>query len=869
MTRDFVRVLLLTTSLLGVSTAIPAYAQGAARGNESDIVVTARRVEERLQDVPISITVFNQQQLSNRNVVNAQDLAAYTPSLSVTTGFGAENSTFAIRGFVQETGTAPSVGVYFGDVVAPRGASIGFPAGDGAGPGAFFDLQNVQVLKGPQGTLFGRNTTGGAVLLVPQKPTGKFEGYVEGSIGNYDMRRLQAVVNVPVSDTFRVRVGFDRMTRDGWAINDSGIGPSAFDNVAYWSVRASAVADLTPNLENYTIISYTNSDNNGHVLKTFACLPGQENPFTQQFNLLGIQACRNVASQNANGFYHVNSDYPDSRSQLNQWQIINTTTWQATDNLTVKNIASYAELATKLRTALFGTHFVLLPGDLGPGFPTSPTPVGFAGIRHIPGGDSSHQSTFTEEFRLQGNSFANKLNWQSGFYFEDSQPMGFTGSQSPVFIGCSNPDAFVCTDVTGGGAINYTAAKNRYRTIGLYAQGTWAFTDQLKLTAGFRYTWDTQQSISRQVTYNFPITVQNASPNPLNNGTGTQIPGLTQPGDYSLITLPLGNGANIPLLSGCTRIPTVGQPNNITPNCEFDLSKSSHKPTWLIDLDYTPVQDVMLYAKYSRGYRSGGIKSDVPIEFVTFDPEKVDAFEIGAKTGFHSFISGTFNVAGFYNDFSNQQIQLGFNRNPLSPVPVSPTAGPVNVGKSRIWGVEVDTRLRLFEGFTLDGAYTHLDTKVKEIALVTLPPTSPYVVSGTIVAGDELTLSPHDKFTVTGTYTLPTPENIGSISFSATYSYTSSQRANYIDRVAIPIFGYDLGILPAVGLLNLNVNWDNIAGEPVDLALFATNVTKEQYFTTVNGLLPSTGFETASLGEPRMYGARLRYRFGAGGRGSH
>jgi iron complex outermembrane receptor protein len=850
MTRDFVRALLLTTSLLGVSTAIPAYAQGAAGGNESDIVVTARRVEERLQDVPISITVFNQQQLSNRNVVNAQDLAAYTPSLSVTTGFGAENSTFAIRGFVQETGTAPSVGVYFGDVVAPRGASIGFPAGDGAGPGSFFDLQNVQVLKGPQGTLFGRNTTGGAVLLVPQKPTGKFEGYVEGSVGNYDMRRIQAVINVPVSDTFRVRVGFDRMTRDGWAINDSGVGPSAFDNVAYWAARFSAVADLTPNLENYTIISYTNSDNNGHVNKTFACLPGETNPFTGQANFLGQQACLNVASQNANGFFHLNSDYPDARAELNQWQIINTTTWQANDNLTVKNIASYAELATRFRSALFGTNFFIAPG----------VPVGFAGIRHIPGGDSSHQSTFTEEFRLQGNAFDSKLNWQSGFYFEDSQPMGFTGSQSPVFIGCSNPDAFVCTDFTGSGAVNYTVAKNRYRTIGLYAQGTYAFTDQLKLTAGFRYTWDEQQSISRQVTYNFPFGTPNATPNPLN---------MTFPYLPVTIANPFVPGAALALLSGCTRAPTVGQPGNVPPNCEFDLSKSWHKPTWLIDLDYTPIQDVMLYAKYSRGYRSGGIKSDVPVEFMTFDPEKVDAFELGAKTGFHSFISGTFNVAGFYNDFSNQQIQFGFNRNPLSTIPVSPTAGPINVGKSRIWGIEVETRLRLFEGFTLDGAYTHLDTKVKEIAPVTLPADSPYVVSGFVVPGDELTLSPHDKFTVTGTYTLPTPENIGRISFAATYSYTSSQRANYIDRAAISIFGYDLGVLGAVGLLNLNMNWDSIAGEPVDLTLFATNVTNEQYYTTVNGLLPSTGFEVGAMGEPRMYGARLRYRFGAGGRGSH
>ncbi len=234
----------LVASAAFVSCA-PAQAQSNS-DNSADIIVTARRVEERLQDVPISITVFNQAQLTKNNVVNAADLAINTPSLTANSNFGSQNSSFAIRGFVQENGTSPAVGVYFNDVVSPRAASNGIPAGDGAGPGAFFDLQNVQVLKGPQGTLFGRNTTGGAVLLVPQKPTDKFEGFVKGAIGNYGMREGQAVLNVPLSDTFRVRLGVDRMKRDGYLHNTSGVGPKDFDDVNYWAARLSIVADLTP-----------------------------------------------------------------------------------------------------------------------------------------------------------------------------------------------------------------------------------------------------------------------------------------------------------------------------------------------------------------------------------------------------------------------------------------------------------------------------------------------------------------------------------------------------------------------------------------------------------------------------------------------
>src|SRR5882757_2471951 len=209
---------------LALCVAVPTYAQTAPPANEAtelprqgveltEVIVTARRVEERAQDVPISMTVFDQQQLTNRNVVNAADLSAYVPSLSSNSNFGAENSSFAIRGFVQDAGTAPSVAVYFADVVALRGPTQGVQAGDGAGPGNFFDLQNVQVLKGPQGTLFGRNTTGGAVLFVPQKPTSNLEGYVEASGGNFDMKRVQAAFNAPVGDKFRFRIALDHNSR--------------------------------------------------------------------------------------------------------------------------------------------------------------------------------------------------------------------------------------------------------------------------------------------------------------------------------------------------------------------------------------------------------------------------------------------------------------------------------------------------------------------------------------------------------------------------------------------------------------------------------------------------------------------------------
>ena len=847
MKNSSIKYALFAATALG-STQQPVLAQDAAV-RTTDIVVTARRVEERLQDVPISITVFNQEQLSERNVTNAQDLANFTPSLSVTTGFGSENTTFALRGFVQETGTAPSVGVYFGDVVAPRGPSQGFPAGDGAGPGMFFDLQNVQVLKGPQGTLFGRNTTGGAVLLVPQKPKDIFEGYIEGSLGNYDMHRLQAVLNAPVSENIRLRLGADWQQRDGFMENVTGIGPKDFDDINYTALRGSLVIDVTPDIENYTIASFVDSDNNGHIAKVVAAAPSRD-PFG---GLLAFQALGNIARQDANGFHSVTNDMPDAYQKMRSWQVINNTKWQVNDNLAVRNIVSYAQLWTKTHTPLFGTQFFVPANTFAPGIPALTTPFNFAVIRHLPDGHSSNQATFTEEFRFEGNSADNGLTYQSGFYYENSTPRGLIGSQSTTFLQCSDPDNFICSSVIpGASAINYTAAENKFRSIGLYAQATYELTDQFKLTGGFRYTWDKVRSFSQRITYVFPPFVPDASP---------LLP---------VVSLDPNNGATAAVTHCTDQLPVRS-----APDCSLTESKNFSAPTWVIGLDYKPIEDVLLYGKYTRGYRTGSIKSDVPIEFHIFEPEKVDTFELGVKTSFDGAVRGTFNVSGFYNDFQNQQIQLGFtqnfnrqdaNGNPLPPVSVPGNAGPVNVGKSRIWGIEADTQLNLFEGFVLSAAYTYLNTKVKAVENVTLGSDNVYVVSAPVAAGDPLTLSPKHKMTVSANYTLPLDENIGDITVGATLTHRSSQYANYSTLRSPSIVqdtgGFNTGRMPSLTLLNLNFNWASVGGSPIDLALFATNVTDKKYFTAINGLATGLGIETATAGQPRMFGARVKFRFG-------
>ncbi|MBB4860847.1 iron complex outermembrane receptor protein [Novosphingobium chloroacetimidivorans] len=812
--------------LASVTIAGPALAQGAERAtgaeaSDGDIVVTARRSEERLQDVPISITVFSQEQLANRNIVNTADLGAYTPSLSVNSRFGAEKASFAIRGFVQEVNTAPSVGVYFADTVAPRSAG-GTSGGNGVGVGALFDLQNVQVLKGPQGTLFGRNTTGGAVLIVPRKPTDSLGGYAEVSAGDYELRRVQAVLNVPLAETFKVRLGVDRQTREGYQKNHSGIGPDRFGDVDYWSFRASVVADLTPDLENYLIASYTRSDTSGTVPRIVLCdraaaatainrPAGTTITTRMQTARLG---CAQLDRQDARGdnLWDVESGHPDPSLKLRQWQVINTTTWRASDTLTIKNIASYGEYRERGGLSIAGDNFVLLPGQPGAG-----SRYNFQQLFPSANQDNAAQSTFTEELQFQGQSGA--LDWQAGAYLEVSSPLGFSAGNT-FTLACTDPQTFQCFSPFGSsGTASYPQIKTTFNNKGVYAQASYDLSEALTLIGGLRYTMDRTRQYAQTTRIRFP------APNRFEYFCSDT---LRFPGP--------GGGPRV-----------VASPAQ----CGLTFRVKSEKPTWLINLDYKPVEDIMLYAKYARGYRSGGIASNY-IGLETWDPEKVDAYEVGAKTSFRGPVRGYLNVAGFYNDFSDQQLAAG-----LIPKPSSGLAGGtaiVNAGKSRIYGVEVDGAVTLFDSLRFELGYTYLSTKLKSIVIPTLPLESPFAtITPTARAGEELALSPKHRVTTTATYTLPLDEAIGRISLGATYVYTDKQ---------IAVLSSPIGVLPRTHLLNLNANWANVAGSPVDLAFFMTNVTNKAYPVNVTNSYNSAGFDGYILNQPRMWGVRLRYSFG-------
>jgi iron complex outermembrane recepter protein len=807
---------------LSSGTTSTAVAQEQRRVLLDEVVVTAQRREERAQDVAISMTMFDQDQLANANMVNTADLAIHTPSMSLNQRFGPENASFAIRGFTKELRTTASVGVYFAEVVAPRGQNVQ-DSGDGAGPGTMFDLQNIQVLKGPQGTLFGRNTTGGAVLITPHRPTDEFEGFVEVSYGNFRMRKQQAVVNIPLHDRVRLRLGIENMERDGHLNNYTRMGASKLGNANYTAGRLSLEVDFTDQLQNYTVINYGDSDTHGYAPSLFVCNT-RDDPSENPILLLTQQACQDqLARERAagnDGFYDIASTVPNPTVQIEDLRIVNHLTWYLADNLTLKGILGYASLTQENAMDVFGTQFtetqaalIDLPVPV-PGGLADPNREFSAGVTQInPNHPVTSQDTWVAELQVQGFSFGDRLEWQAGVYYENSRPDGSSGNHSPILINCELATAeqrdlsqVNCNDPLGGvlGGVLAHDIRTEYKNQAVYGQASYDFLDRFKFTAGLRYTKDEAEARNNRTIQRFVF---------------------TQPQEPTVI-----------------------------------LSESAVKssaPTGLLELQYRPLEDVMLYAKYVRGYRQGSVNPAADAGVDSHDEETVDNYEIGAKTEFYWPVPGRFNIALFYNDLTDMQLQTGY---------VSPTAGPTtaifNAGKARIRGLEFDGFLRLFDRLTASFGFSYLDTELVEQDQEGNQqrvedaggPLAGFTFTPIAVEGDELPFAPEISYNVSLNYTLPLPPSIGMVSVGATYAHTGKQRAT--SSVDSPF-----SELPAFSILNLNAKWADIFGTPLDFSMFATNVLDEEYLLDLTGTFSALGFDSRMVGMPRMYGARLRYTF--------
>ena len=444
-------LLLAGTGLALLASADIAAAQQVAQAASGleEIVVTARRQEEQLQSVPLAITAVTGEQLESREITTSERFSHMVPALSLNSPFGDDAITnIRLRGL-------PGVASYFAEVPTRL-----------TGNALFVDMQNIQVLKGPQGVNFGINTTGGAILFEPRRPTNQMSVDAKVLLGNYKRREYQAVVNAPVvPDKVLLRVVYDHNERKGYTYDLTNKVDLADQDYHY--ARAGLTIKPFDTFENYTVIDWFQSNGRGPG----ALLTAVNTASTA--NLLFPALRTTLAQQQALGVRTiVGQDAGLGQLLKNEnFRVVDIARWDITDVFSFKNIASYSREKQAQRVDLDGSPSRVL-------------------ARAQFGGWQDDKEFFTEEPQISAKLLNNSLNMVAGYFISYQRVGSDTKEHTVTFNDLATTDAFFYKN--GGGS---------QRTRGIYGQAIYDLgglspsLDQFKLSAGYRYTWDFRSSV--------------------------------------------------------------------------------------------------------------------------------------------------------------------------------------------------------------------------------------------------------------------------------------------------------------------------------------------------------------------------------------
>jgi len=861
-----------------------------ARGLE-EIIVTAQRREENIQSVPVAITAFDNNSLREQNIASASDLNGKVPSVTVSSNGTMRNAeVVVIRGQGQTYLSPVGVVNYFAEVPLIQG---GIVANQG-GPGTFFDLESLQILRGPQGTLFGRNTTGGAVLLGPKKPGDEFGGYVQAQAGNYDNREYEGAIDLPlIEDTLMVRLSYKDVERDGYT-EDQGPGPYGFsdvcqpmpdllcgafsppgtrsagyrgkdyDNQDYWHGRIGVLWRPTDRLESHLVAYRSESDDNGTGFIFDGAGPGPN-----LANLTGNMAYdpMNVVIGNASGNFAMMFDPTitqqilarqndlgkretamnvDQFTEIETEAYIHTLSFEINDDFTLRNIASYQTMKMNFNWDLDGSILPML-SQQSPVNDDPRNPFAKLGEK----GAISDSSQLTEELQLQGSLLDDRLEFVTGFYYSDVEPEGYQATGS-----------FNAATLSAGGGYELDITSKAF-----YVQGTLQLgllsdaLDAFRLTAGVRRTQDKTE--------------------------GARF----MPGFYS-DRIYYGPGMN----------------DYDVPAREQTLN--SDEPTWTVGLDYEMSDDVLLYGKVTRGYKAGAFNYAAPRQ-LTSEPEFVTNYELGAKTDFTLAEMPTrLNVNLFYLDYEDMQRAAAdnygiggfqpeeYDRNGDGDTKDVVCVGPngenfagstscldqgaitFNAESANITGFELEAAIQPTENLNVSASYSYMDAEYDDFDLVQYPDplragtqvtdcNGAVTVPGIGQAPVTLDLScipfqlvPEQIAALNVRYELPLAEGLGDVVVLGSVNYRDEQYSSATTHPADD----PLAMVESYHVYNLSAEWNGIMGSSFDARAFVNNVTDEEYRSYAYiGLQGASGFVNSIYGEPRMYGFSLRYRFGARG----
>lgn len=779
--------------------------QAADQDNSAigDIVVTATRKSEALQKIPVSITALGNQRLSDTGVSNLETLGKFAPNLQVFKQFVPGNALFQIRGQVQ-TDTSPtidpSVGVYYDDIYIARSAGSLLN---------FVDVDRVEVLKGVQGTLFGKNTTGGAIRILSRRPTDVLQGYVSGSYESFDKFTLEGMINVPLGERAAFRAVGQYVDKSGGYATNTVTGKSIDTERSYFG-RAALKVDPTESLSILVQGDYSRNQAGGLPSYIMAFIPaggastalstGAEAGFITQGQLAAITAGNGIiaglvrtprqarlvgadlrsatassfAFNPVTGAFTYNGGETDARTKGTTWGLLGNITLDL-GSATIQSITGYRDTNYFVNYNLDGTRFNLIDSR-----------------------QTADQHQFSQELILNGSALGNRLDYTfGGIYFNETAVQGDR----------TVPLAAAAALRGGAGTLLTTTGKNE--SFGVFGQGTFRFTERLSLTAGLRYTHDKRGFLTRP--FNVAL------------GTGAQTCILT--------------AAN-----GGTALPQFSAP------CQLQDSASFNKVNYTVGLNYQAGPTQLIYAKTSRGFRAGGFNSRVSaVEvFGSFRPEIVTDYEAGIKA---DWLGGTLrtNLAVYHSRATDvQQSTFGVIAGSNPPQQFTKTT---NIGTRKVTGFELELVMKPSQFLTFDASVGHAHARLAN-------PNAPDV---TYVAA-----TPAWTLAVGGTAEVPLGESLG-----ARLRVDLSHRSKMYDGdpIRAPAPPSTLGAILSVGrysevtLLNARLTLvEKSTG--IELAVYGRNLTNTYYNArqvSLNGL----GLRIGNLAEPRVIGMQLKVPFGA------
>ena len=623
-----------------------------------EVVVTARKSAESLQDTPISVTALSGDRLEDMGLSRITKLQNVTPNLvfqnSPSYSGAGNNAAVYIRGVGQKDFIPtidPGVGIYVDEVYLGRSAGAVLD---------MIDMQQVEILRGPQGTLFGKNTIGGAISITTTKPNDEFGGKFDVKVGTDERRNVRGVLNVPLSDTLFARGSFGSLEQDGYVTRpfdgkDLGNQDTLMGRLALrWAPSDTFTADLS--------FDYYDDKSNGPALlvtrvdefpESADAIPGGNFPFIHNL-FAGFSpdfggpnpivctlpdapsACYTTA--NAVTGENTNLGTGPNYSEMENEAVSLTLTWDL-DAFTAKLIASHRSLSGEFASDRDGYP----QNDGQPAFPGGPL---VNPLTHY--FDTFEQDQISVELQLSGSAIEDRLNWVAGVYAfeEDGENI--------------NPVDFTTVSIQSGGYFDYSSEA-------FFAQATFDFTEKLSATAGIRYTKEDRDYLPDQYIEEMPL---GGLPFPCFN--------------YS---------------DGSTKVCALG--DRVVPYETVNNSISENTP--MASISYSPTADLMLYATYSEGFKVGGFTQRIfPTEasLPSFGPEYVDSVEAGVKAELLDN-SLRVNFSVYSADYSDLQILIS------EPSRVGPYT--TNAGDATIEGFELEVNYLTANGILVDLAVGYTD----------------------------------------------------------------------------------------------------------------------------------------------------------------